>query len=65
VHEEELHVLGVVDKEGLVARGRQVTGLLVATVTDLMKPLAADLGATGFVAVDCIRNIPWAWKWCP
>jgi hypothetical protein len=35
VHEEKLDILGVVDKEGLVAGGRQVAGLLVATVTNL------------------------------
>lgn len=35
VHQEQLHVLGVVDEEGLVAGGHHVTGLLVATITDL------------------------------
>lgn len=41
VHQEELDVLGVVDDEGLVAGGHHVTGLLVATVTDLSPPLVA------------------------
>jgi hypothetical protein len=35
VHEEEVEVAGVVDKERLVAGGHHVAGLLVATVTDL------------------------------
>jgi hypothetical protein len=34
VHQEELDILGVVDEEGLVARGHEVAGLLVAAVTD-------------------------------
>jgi len=38
VHQEELNVLGVVDEESLVAGGHHVTGLLVATVTDLSFP---------------------------
>jgi hypothetical protein len=35
VHEQELNVLGVVDKESLVAGGHHVAGLLVATITNL------------------------------
>ena len=34
VHEEQLDVAGVLDEEGLVARGHHVTGLLVAAVAD-------------------------------
>jgi len=36
VHEQELDVLGVVDKEGLVARGHHVASLLVGTVANLL-----------------------------
>ena len=35
VHEQKLNVPGVVDEEGLVARGHHVLGLLVGTVSDL------------------------------
>jgi hypothetical protein len=35
VHEEEVEVTGVVDKERLVAGGHHVAGLLVATVANL------------------------------
>ena len=35
VHEEKLDILGVLHKEGLVARGHHMTGLLVAAVADL------------------------------
>lgn len=35
MHQEELDILGVVDEEGLVARGHHVAGLLVAAVADL------------------------------
>lgn len=35
MHEEELDVTGVLDEEGLVARGHHVLGLLVATISDL------------------------------
>lgn len=35
VEEEEVQIRGVGNKEGLVAGRRQVTGLLVGTVTDL------------------------------
>lgn len=35
VHEEELDVLGVLDEEDLVAGWGQVSGLLVAAITDL------------------------------
>lgn len=35
VHEQEVEVAGVVDKEGLVAGGHHVAGLLVAAVADL------------------------------
>lgn len=35
VHEEELDVLGVVDEEGLVARGHHVSCLLVGAEADL------------------------------
>ena len=37
VHEEEVEVTGVVDKERLVAGGHHVAGLLVAAVTDLYR----------------------------
>lgn len=36
MHQEELDVLGVVNKEGLVAGGHHVAGLLVAAVADLI-----------------------------
>ena len=35
VHEEELDIVRVVDKESLMARGHHVLGLLVATIADL------------------------------
>lgn len=35
MHEEKFNVLGVVNEEGLVARGHHVAGLLVAPVADL------------------------------
>lgn len=35
VHKEELDVLDVADKEGLVARGGHVAGLLVGAIADL------------------------------
>lgn len=35
VHEEELDVLDVADKESLVARGHHVAGLLVGAIADL------------------------------
>lgn len=35
VHEQKLNVPGVVDEEGLVARGHHVLGLLVGAVSDL------------------------------
>lgn len=35
VHQEELDVVDVADQEGLVAGGRQVTGLLVGAIADL------------------------------
>lgn len=35
VHEEEFEVAGVVDEEGLVARGHHVARLLVVAVADL------------------------------
>lgn len=35
MHKEELDILNVVHDESLVARGHQVAGLLVGTVTDL------------------------------
>jgi hypothetical protein len=37
VHEEKLNVPGVVDEEGLVARGHHVLGLLVGAVSDLFR----------------------------
>lgn len=37
VHEEQLDVLDVADKEGLVARGHHVAGLLVGAIADLKK----------------------------
>lgn len=40
VHEEEINVLSVVNEESLVAGGHHVSGLLVATVTDLLSVLA-------------------------
>lgn len=38
MHQEELDILGVVDKESLVAGGHHVAGLLVGAVTDLRYP---------------------------
>lgn len=38
MHQEELDILGVVDKESLVAGGHHVAGLLVGAVTDLSNP---------------------------
>ena len=35
VHEEEVDVAGVVDEEGLVARGHEVAGFSVGAVADL------------------------------
>lgn len=35
MHEEEIDVAGVVDEEGLVARGHHVSGLLVRSISDL------------------------------
>lgn len=45
MHEEELDVTGVLDEEGLVAGGHHVSGLLVATISDLHRQntLAFDL----------------------
>lgn len=60
VHEEELNVLGVVDKESLVTRGHQVAGLLVATITDL----TISLDTIAVLAKIC-SNVPRAWQWCP
>ena len=41
MHEQKLDVLGVVDQESLVAGGHQMTGLLVAAVTNL-KSVSTD-----------------------
>lgn len=60
VHEEELNVLGVVDKESLVTRGHQVAGLLVATITDL----TFSLDMIPILAKIC-SNVPRAWQWYP
>lgn len=35
VHQQKLNIVGVADKEGLVAGGHHVTGLLVGTETNL------------------------------
>lgn len=37
MHEEEVDVAGVVDKEGLVAGGHHVAGLLVGAKTNLLR----------------------------
>lgn len=43
VHEEEVDITGVVDKEGLVAGGHHVAGLLVGTIANLYVSLESVL----------------------
>jgi hypothetical protein len=41
VHEQKLNILGVVDEESLVAGGHHVTGLLVASITNLYQHISS------------------------
>ena len=57
VHQEKVNFPGVADQELLEAVGKKVTGLLVATITNLRK-IIEKIHKTKIET----GNIPWAWE---
>ena len=52
VHEQKVHIVDVVDEEGLVARGHHVPRLLVAAISDLSTSSAKLLSGLLRVSLD-------------
>jgi hypothetical protein len=70
VHQEELDIVGVLNEEGLVARGHHVAGLLVGAIADLLcrqkRILSVRLLAVGETTqLDSGINVRRAWPGCP
>ena len=64
VHEEELDILDVADKEGTVAGGDHESGLLVGAVADLQKKRNISIPPQNSQSLQG-ENVPRAWQGCP
>lgn len=72
VHQQKFHILGVVNKEGLVTGGHHVASLLVAAVANLFQiksyqhsdPFCQILQFPSYIIRES-KNIRKAWQWFP